>query len=378
MRIAAVTNSRIPSLTANSIQAMKVCDALTALGHDVRIIAPREGRLAESTSLQSHYGLQRSPDVEWQTSWRFGRRLDFVMRARGAYRRFRADLVYTWLPQAAVMALSGALPAVLEVHGDVGGVAGALWLRQFWRQSGSKRMAVTTTALWRALEKATGRGFPPGAVVVAPNGVDLVRYADLPEPHAARQRLGLEQKMTLGFTGHIYPGRGAELLFELARRMPDLQFLWVGGTVDSVSRWRQRLQDEQVANVVMPGFVENRDLPMYQAAADVLLMPYGSTVSASSGQEISDVINPMKMFEYMAAGRAIVTADLPVLHEVLDGTTAVFCRPADVGGWEAALRALLQDEARRTALAAAARLRVQSYTWEARERKILGDLSWVR
>jgi hypothetical protein len=42
MKIAVITNSRIPSLTANSIQAMKVTQALMQLGHDLRMFAPRE------------------------------------------------------------------------------------------------------------------------------------------------------------------------------------------------------------------------------------------------------------------------------------------------------------------------------------------------
>jgi hypothetical protein len=41
MKIAAITNSRIPSLTANSIQAMQVAQALTQLGHEVRVFRPR-------------------------------------------------------------------------------------------------------------------------------------------------------------------------------------------------------------------------------------------------------------------------------------------------------------------------------------------------
>ena len=123
---------------------------------------------------------------------------------------------------------------------------------------------------------------------------------------------------TVGFTGHIYPGRGADLLFELAQRMPDVNFLWVGGTPDEVAYWRAQLVQAGVSNVTMTGFVENSRLPLYQSAADVLLMPYSRSISASSGQDIAEVINPMKMFDYMAAGRAIVSADLPVIHEVLN------------------------------------------------------------
>ena len=95
-------------------------------------------------------------------------------------------------------------------------------------------------------------------------------------------------------------------------------------------------------------------------------MPYGRSISASSGQDITEVINPMKMFDYMAAGRAILSADLPVIHEVLNEGNAVFCEPGEVTAWERMLRELLDDETRRFALGAQARKDVRGYTWASR------------
>ena len=128
------------------------------------------------------------------------------------------------------------------------------------------------------------------------------------------------------------------------------------------------------SNVTMTGFVENSRLPLYQAAADVLLMPYSRSISASSGQDIAEVINPMKMFDYMAAGRAILSADLPVIREVLNEVNAVFCGPSNVDAWEKSLRALMTDKPRRLALGAQARSDVAGYTWLAREKRALDGL----
>ena len=100
-------------------------------------------------------------------------------------------------------------------------------------------------------------------------------------------------------------------------------------------------------------------------------MPYGRSISASSGQDIAEVINPMKMFDYMAAGRAIVSADLPVIHEVLNEGNAVFCEPGDVDAWERTLRKLLADEPRRKRLGAQAREDVGGYTWISRAKRAL-------
>jgi glycosyltransferase involved in cell wall biosynthesis len=184
----------------------------------------------------------------------------------------------------------------------------------------------------------------------------------------------LKNRLTIGFTGHIYPGRGADLLFELARQMPGVNFLWVGGTPELVLFWQKKLETVEAKNVVMTGFVEHERIPLYQAAADVLLMPYGRSIEASSGQDIAEVINPMKMFEYMASGRAIVSADLPSIREVLHDRNAVFCEPGDVGAWKMAIESLLLDEKKRTALGMQARRDVERFTWEARERRILNGL----
>lgn len=81
----------------------------------------------------------------------------------------------------------------------------------------------------------------------------------------------------------------------------------------------------------------------------------------------------MKMFEYMAAGRAIVSADLPVIREVLNERNAVFCEPDHLENWRLEIERWLGDEARRIALGKRAREDVQSYTWLARAEKILDN-----
>lgn len=374
MRIVAITNSQIPSTTANSIQAVKVCDALVQLGHEVQMIAPAETQAAGWERLSGHYGVHHPFSILWLPSRRPLRRWDFVWYAQATSRAFKPDLIYTWLPQSAAIASWQRFPVVLEMHADVAGRLGPWWLRRFWKGSGRKRMLVTTQALRAALQRSTGSEFPEGAVQVAPNGVDLDRYANLPTPEQARRRLSLKEGLTAGFTGHFYKGRGIGLLFDLARELPWLNFLWVGGTDEAVEEWRAKLNAARCGNVTLTGFVDNSSLPLYQSAADMLLMPYERAVSASSGQDIAEVINPMKMFEYMAAGRAIVTADLPVIREVLDENRAVFCPPGDPESWRKALEQLSRDPSRREKLGRNARQAVERHTWIARADRAVRDL----
>ena len=382
MKIAVITNSRIPSLTANSIQAMKVAQALMQLGNEIRMFAPRETNLISRETLLKHYGLRIAPRLDLLPSEKHLKRLDFIVHAQRAAKQFNADLIYTWLPQSAVLGLRSGYPVVLEMHADVAGRMGAWWLRQFWGAREKKVMTVTTSALRNALERSTMIQFKDESLLVAPNGVELEKYAGLPNPPEARHQLNLPEGLTVGFTGHIYPGRGADLLFELARQLPQVNFLWVGGTPELVDFWRGKLTDAHMTNVTMTGFVQHEIIPLYQAASDILLMPYSSSISASSGQDIAEVINPMKMFEYMASGRAIVSADLPSIREVLNEANAVFVETGDLevvsGKWKAEIESLLGDDARRQRLAVQARKDVEQLTWMKREERVMKRFIPVR
>ncbi len=378
MKIALITNSRIPSLTANSIQAMKVAQALMQIGHDLRLFAPAESDSVPEATLRAHYGLRDIPPIEWIPSLKLFRRFDFILRSQIAAQKFGAELIYTWLPQSAVFALTRKFPVVLEMHADVAGSMGAWWLRQFVKLNGRKLITTTNQALKKILEHSIQ--LPITNYLIAPNGVELEKYQNLPSPSEARRELNLKENFTVGFTGHIYPGRGAELLFELAKQMPAVNFLWVGGTPELVEFWRGKLTEAQMTNVTMTGFVQHESIPLYQAASDILLMPYSKSISASSGQDIAEVINPMKMFEYMAAGRAIVSADLDSIREILNEENAVFCeareleignQESEIGNWKSAIESLLADESRRVALGNQARKDARRFAWVAREKLVM-------
>ena len=85
MKIALITNSRIPSLTANSIQAMKVAQALMQLGHEIKMFAPKEADAVNHESLLTHYGLRLTPDLELLPSISGLKRLDFIVHAPVSY-----------------------------------------------------------------------------------------------------------------------------------------------------------------------------------------------------------------------------------------------------------------------------------------------------
>jgi glycosyltransferase involved in cell wall biosynthesis len=81
--------------------------------------------------------------------------------------------------------------------------------------------------------------------------------------------------------------------------------------------------------------------------------------------------SPLKIFEYMAAERPIISADLPPIRDVLDESTAYFFRPGDSADLARVIRHVMDNRAEAQQKAKAARAKVAHYTWEERMKRIL-------
>jgi glycosyltransferase involved in cell wall biosynthesis len=373
MQIAFISASKVPSRTANSIEVMKVCQAFQELGHTIHLWVPGNNPRVVWSELAELYGLQESFKITWIPSWSVLRRYDFSLQAVLASSRWGADLLYIWPLQAAALAAKLGLKTLLEVHDAPQGRFGPWLFKQFLKESGARRILPITDAIRYWLVEAYQTPLDPPFSVIAPSGVDLARFAGLPKPEIARKELQWPDKVTVGYTGHLYPGRGMNLMLDLARTHSELHFVWAGGEPETVKEWRDKIAIEGPGNLTLLGFVPNERLPIIQAACDILLLPHERHVSASSGGDIARFTSPMKLFEYLATGRAILSSDLPVLREVLDEQVAVLVPPEDFLAWSRSLQELSVDHSRRKILGDAARALAQQYSWKARaERTLVG------
>ena len=372
MKIAAICTSDIPSSKANAIQVMKVMDALLALDHQVRLWSPGQHGY-ELPGIKQLYGMQNLPQIKWAPSNPKWKRYDYIANTFLQTLFWKPDLLYTWTLQSAVLGLLFRIPVVLELHDRPTGNIGVRAFKHFVKQNGKKRLLLITDALKNVLEEEQQVVLAESWVQIAPNGIDMRQYENVLSTSAARKQLDLEEKFTAVFTGHFYAGRGIELLFGLAQSVPEVNFLWVGGTDDMVQSWRQRLQVAGVENVTITGFIPQSDLPVYQAAGNVLLMPYGMQIAGSSGGNSAEICSPMKMFDYLATGRPIISSELPVLHEVLSEENTVFCPAKDIESWAKAIRELHKNEQKCKKMGEHARKSAVQYTWLNRARITLEE-----
>jgi glycosyltransferase involved in cell wall biosynthesis len=370
MRIAYIATSPIPSRRANALQVMKVCSSLVGLGHTVELWVPGKDPGTSAAELQAAFGVRHPVPVHWIAARPRFRHYDFSLRAYRAARAWGAELYYVRPLQAASLASLLGSPTLLDLHDRPHGRLGPWLLNGFLQGRGARRLVMTTHRLRGWLLEHYRQRFDPPFALVEPNGVDIERYERLPEPEAARAQLGWKEAITASYTGQLYQGRGLSLLADLATRNPDMAFVWAGGDPESVDRWRRKLDDMRLDNTRLLGFVPNQDLPRVHAASDILLMPYEERVYLRQG-DLSTFYSPMKLFEYMAAGRAILSSDLPALREILHEGNAILLPPEDVEAWDRGLKRVAADPALRRRLGQQSKMEARSHSWQERSRRVL-------
>ncbi len=179
--------------------------------------------------------------------------------------------------------------------------------------------------------------------------------------------------LQIGYTGHLYPGKGAEIIVECARRLPQYDFHIVGGRDADIAHWR----GQAPANLRFHGFLEPALLDQARERFDVLLMPaQRSVIVPHSHEDIAGYMSPLKLFEYMASRKAIISSDLPVLREVLDERMAVLVPPDDTDQWVSAIKRC-ESRPYRSALAEAAYQAFREHhTWDKRADCVLSGVPW--
>jgi glycosyltransferase involved in cell wall biosynthesis len=198
--------------------------------------------------------------------------------------------------------------------------------------------------------------FGPRDAAVVPDGTRLPRVRRFEPPPAGPP--------TVGYAGHLYPWKGVDILIEAIARRPDLRGLVVGGQPGErdLARLQALAHARGVADrVEFTGWRPPQDVAASLARCHALALPnVRSTISER-------YTSPLKLFDYLAAGRPIVASDLPAIREVLtDQVNGLLVEPGRADVLADALGRVLDDRALAERLSRKAFDDADRYSWDAR------------
>ena len=371
MKILYISDSTIPKRSANSIHVMKMCNAFSRMGHEVILLSTK--RLgSQEKDVQSDfdfYGVEPHFELKklWVPQWKHSLLL-YSLRCAIETLKIKPDIVYGRFLLSIWLAAMLGFEVIYEMHFPVGHLR-RLGKFSFTSLIKSRRLR-HLVVISHALKDMIKNDVSGEKIIVAHDGADLISVdhketqTGVLDPHGNRTKIG--------YVGHLYPGRGIELILKMATELPDIDFHIIGGREEDI---KTRKGEVERNNVFFHGFVSPSLINIYIRNFDILIMPYQRrvTISGDKYSDTSQWMSPLKMFEYMASGKPIMASDLPVLREVLNqGKNAILVDPDDTDAWVRAIKHLVNNEELRKRIAQQALIDLkQSYTWERRAQKVL-------
>ena len=211
------------------------------------------------------------------------------------------------------------------------------------------------------------KGVPSEKLFAWHDGFEASIFENHIDKKTAKSRLNLPiDKTIVTYTGGLYPNRDIENIVYLAKEFPDLYFLVIGGPEKNRQEFIRLSKAENAFNINFMGFAEHSLIPQYLFASDILLALWSSKVSTIN------YCSPLKLFEYMAAGRIIVAHGFPTIKEVLKNEQdSILCEPDNFEALKAALRKALIVKDTSNYGKIARDIAFKSYSWDNRVSKLL-------
>jgi glycosyltransferase involved in cell wall biosynthesis len=351
-----------------SVHIDELVKAFRAEGHQVSIVEPQRIDAMRQ-------GVERDllPKALYELLELAFSGIEFVRLFVAAQLR-RPDLIYqranlhmvgaVWLSRLMHIPLFVEVNAPLaEERGKFGGLAWprlAAWSEHYlWRKA--TRVLPVTEVLARRIEAA---GVPRANITVVANGVDMGRFATRGRD-AAKTALDLKGHFVLGFVGYVREWHGLEQVIDLLAKDSRLAngHLIIVGDGPARTALTARARALGVSDrVFFTGVVAREDVAAIASAFDVALQP-----------EVTAYASPLKLFEYMALGHAIVAPDSANIREVLSHEVdALLFAPGHHAAFAEAVARLAGDAALREQLGAnaIANLTAKNRTWRGNARRI--------
>lgn len=369
MKILYISKSIIPSRSANSIHVMKMCQAFSVNGHEVVLLAPNLKNLYEKdvSNIFKFYGIKKKFHIKklWHPNIKGGAIIYLIHIFFYLIFNSKFNLVYGRFLHGCFLAVLMKKNVIFETHEILFENKNhkLLIFNKLIKNKFFKKLVVISKSLKKIY---LNKGYLNKKLIqVAHDGADEVKNF-----RNKIKLLGPKKNLKVGYVGHLYKGRGIELIIECAKHMNDISFHIVGGLEKDFQFWTNQIKNFNLKNIFFYGFVSPAKTFRYRSSFDIVLAPYSKKVSIEGLGDTSRYMSPIKIFEYMSHKKPIIASDLPVIREVLNKNNSILVDCNDFESWIIAIKKL-KNVKKRDKLATQALMDFKNFTWKNRANNII-------
>lgn len=375
MKITYIAKSFIPSRTANSIHVMNICSAFAELGHEVTLLLPDDIVYRNNKNPFFEYGLEENFTIKklYYPTYK-GKTLYYSFAIYRELKKNRPDIVVGRFVNGCSISSALSIPTVFDTHGPVWDDSriSVAFFKRMLNGKGLKRITTNSSSLRDIYLKSDifkNTAFDTSNLIVANNGA---RSYSLSETIPALR--DLKGDLTVGYFGHLYAGRGIEIIIQLAERHENINFVIGGGEESDIAYWKSKTN---LKNIYFLGYIKFGEVYKYRNSCDVLLAPYQQIVSpGGENADQGSYMNPIKLLEYMSSKKVIIASDLPSTREILTNQEDAILVPFnEINAWSESLIKVINNKDLKDRLCDNAyQAFLRNYTWKKRALKMIDNL----
>ncbi len=309
MRICYLANSAIPSTNASSIQIVKMCEGFSKLNHKVLLITTNasDKKVFDFYNVNSKFKITKLK--KFQTFPLGLKYYLFSIKSIIESLKFNPDIYITRNFFTSFLLTIFRKRNILELHHGI--EIESRIVRFIIKNTNflNFKYLIRLVAITNNVKNYYKKNFKikQKKIIVSPSGSSI-------EKVFFNNSIKNVKKLNIGYFGSLYKSRGVDIILKLSRIDKNNRYFIFG----NLNQYKNIRVKNLNRNLYVNDYVPYKAIPENISKMDVLLMPYQEKIAAAG--DVGDIINftsPLKLFDYIACGKTIISSDVRVLKEIL-------------------------------------------------------------
>ena len=367
MRICYIFNSSIPSPNPSSLQVIKTCEGLTQLNNKVFIITPNTGL---NLNTKKYYDLKSNPlRIKLNFFKQFPKGINYYLFSIFSVIKsmsLKPDLFITRNLFTLVILVILNKNVIIELHHDLSNEG------RFVKFLYSKLNILNSKSILKivAITKSV-KNFLVKELRVHEKKIQIVPSAS--SLNIKFSKLKNKKKYNIGYFGSLEKSKGSKFLIELSKIDKINNYFIFGGDKKDINHLRKNISNK---NLYLHEYVSYKNLKNYINLMDVLVMPSNKKNLKPLGGigNIAKYTSPLKLFDYLASGKFIITSNLKVFNEIIKNNKHCIVLELVHSKWLSVIKKISKNIKKINILKKNAFTLSKNYTYKKRAQKLIDGL----
>ena len=309
MKICYLANTAVPSTTASAIQIIKMCESFSKLKHKVLLITSN----ASDKKVFNFYGVKAKFQIRKLKKYnKFPLGLKYYLFSLSSIiesLKFKPDIYITRNFFTSFLLTILGKKNILELHHGIeieGRIVRFIVKNlNFFNYKSLLMLVAITNSVKNYYQKKFL--INTNKIIVAPSGTSI-------ENKFFNNISKNKKRLNIGYFGSLYKSRGVDLILKLSRMDRENKY-FIFGNLKNYKNIKNKYHQH---NLHLNDYLPYKSVPKNILKMDVLLMPYQEKIVAAGNiGNIIDFTSPLKLFDYIACGKIIISSQVQVLEEIL-------------------------------------------------------------